>query len=113
MQLAGQVGLIDTDDLVEPCFIMFGPRMRLCYAHMISEDCDNVRITPIELDPFRVCDTTNVGGIFLVLRFWRNFIRHGIDEGSDGFWGSFMGLVLQRLAEDTEGIHDAGVASLT
>jgi hypothetical protein len=35
-------------------------------------------------------------------------IRYGRDGGSDGFWGSFMEVVLQKLAEDVEDGH--GVA---
>lgn len=39
-------------------------------------------------------------------------MRYGRDEGSDGFWGGFMGKVLQKLAQAIDEGDSATIASV-
>lgn len=112
MQLARRAGLIDKSNLVEPCFVIVGHEMYVDFAYMMSEERDIVHILGPEVDFLGLCETRSVSGIFRALRLWQNVIRYGRDEGSDGFWGSFMGVVLQRLIGDVEGGHDNALASV-
>lgn len=108
MQLARRVGLVDKSNLVEPCFVIVGHEMHVYFAYMVSEDRDAAHILGPEVGSLGLCETRSVSGIFRALRLWQNVIRYGRDGGSDGFWGSFMEVVLQKLAEDVEDGH--GVA---
>lgn len=111
MQLARRVGLIGKDNLVEPCFAIVGHETHVYFAHIVSEEMDMVRILGPEAGSLGLCETRSVSGIFRALRLWQNVIRYGRDEGTDGFWGSFMGVVLQKLAGDADEGHSAPPAS--
>ena len=111
MQLARRVGLVDKSNLVEPCFAIVGHRMYVYFAYVGSEERDTVHILGPEVGLLSLCETSSVSGIFRALRLWRNVIKYGRDEGNGGFWGSFMGVVLQKLAEDAEEGHNAALAS--
>ena len=98
MQLARHVGLVDKSGLVEPCFAIVGHETHVYFAYIASEERDTVNILGPEVGSLGLCETRSVSGIFRALRLWRNVIRYGRDGGGEGFWGSFMGVVLQRLA---------------
>jgi hypothetical protein len=85
---------------VEPGFAIVGHETHVYFAYMASEEKDVVHILGPEVGSLGLCETRSVSGIFRTLRLWRNAIRYGRDEGSEGFWGGFMGVVLQRLAGD-------------
>jgi len=76
----------------------------------MSEEKDTVHILGPEAGSLGLCETSSVSGIFRALRLWRNMIWYGRDEGRDGFWGGFMGEVLQKLAGDVEEGHNAALA---
>jgi hypothetical protein len=97
MQLACRVGLASKENLVEPCFAIVGHETHVYLAYMGSQG-DTVHILGPELGPLGLCETGTVSGIFRTLRLWRNAIRYGRGEGSDGFWGGFMETLLQNLA---------------
>jgi hypothetical protein len=99
MQLAWRVGLIG-NDLAAPCFAIVGHETHVYFAHIVSGERDRVHILAPEAGFLGLCKTRSVSGIFQALRLWQNVIRYGRGEGSDGFWGSFMGVVLQKLARD-------------
>lgn len=101
MQLARRVGQVDKSSLVEPCFAIVGHYTFVYFAYMAVEETDAVQIMGPERGLFSLCDTTTVIGIFRTLRLWRNVIKYGRDAGTEGFWGGFMGLVLERLAGDS------------
>ncbi|KAL5371474.1 hypothetical protein DPSP01_014248 [Paraphaeosphaeria sporulosa] len=111
MQLARRVGLVDKSSLVEPCFAIVGHETHVYFAY-VSEERDAVHILGPEVGSLGLCETRSVSGIFRALRLWRNVIKYGKDGGSEGFWGSFMGTVLQRLAGDIDEEHDAALASV-
>ncbi|KNG52805.1 hypothetical protein DDE82_009088 [Stemphylium lycopersici] len=100
MQLARCAGILDKSSLVEPCFAIVGHETHIYLAYMASEDV--VRIQGPEQGFSSACETSSVSGIFRTLKLWRNVIKYGRDEGSEGFWGGFMGVVLQRLAQGSE-----------
>lgn len=110
MQLARRVGLVDKSNLVEPCFVIVGHEMYVYIAYMVSEERDAAHILGPEVGSLGLCETRSVSGIFRALRLWQNVIRYGRDGGSDGFWGSFMEVVLQKLAEDVEDGHGVALA---
>ncbi|KAF2740307.1 hypothetical protein EJ04DRAFT_572164 [Polyplosphaeria fusca] len=97
LQLARRVGLVDKSSLVEPCFAIMGHETHVYFAYILSEERDTVCILGPETGSLGLCETRSVSGIFRALRLWRNVIRYGRDEGNDGFWGGFMGRVLQKL----------------
>jgi hypothetical protein len=99
-QLAQRAGLVDKSGLVEPGFATVGHETHVYLAYVASEEKDVVHILGPEVGFLGLCETRSVSGIFRTLRLWRNAIRYGRDEGSEGFWGGFMGVVLQRLAGD-------------
>jgi hypothetical protein len=111
MQLARHVGLVDKSGLVEPCFAIVGHETHVYFAYIASEERDTVNILGPEVGSLGLCETRSVSGIFRALRLWRNVIRYGRDGGGEGFWGSFMGVVLQRLAGDIDEEHGALLAS--
>ena len=113
MQLARRVGLVDKSSLVEPCFAIVGHETHVYFAHMVSEERDTVHILGPEAGSLGLCETRSVSGVFRALRLWRNVIKYGRDGGSEGFWGSFMRVVLQRLAGDVDEEHSATLASVT
>jgi hypothetical protein len=102
MQLARHVGMGDKSSLVEPCFAVVGHQTHVYFAYIGSEERDIVHILGPEVGSLGLCETSSVSGIFRALKLWRNVIRYGRDEGSDGFWGGFMGAVLQGLAEGVD-----------
>jgi hypothetical protein len=65
---------------------------------MALEEKDAVHILGPAAGFLGLCETRSISGVFQALRLWRKVIRYGRDVGSEGFWGGFMGLVLQRLA---------------
>jgi hypothetical protein len=113
MQLARRVGLVDKSGLVEPCFAIVGHETHVYFAYIASEERDTVNILGPEVGSLGLCETRSVSGIFRALRLWRNVIndRYGRDGGSEGFWGSYMGVVLQRLAGDIDEEYGALLAS--
>jgi len=109
-QLAQSVGLEDKNSLVEPCLTIVGHQIHVYFAYM-AEETDTVHILGPEVGSLGLCETRSVSGIFRALRLWRIVIRYGMDEGSEGFWGGFMGVVLKRLAGDIDEGHGAALAS--
>jgi len=112
MQLARRVGLVDKSNLVEPCFAIVGHETHVYFAYITSEERDTVRILGPEVGSLGLCETRSVSGIFRTLRLWRNVIKYGKDEGKDGFWGGFMGELLQKLAGGIDEEHRAAPASV-
>jgi hypothetical protein len=98
MQLARHIGIGDKSSLVEPCFTIAGHQTHVYLAYIRSEERDIVHILGPEVGSLGLCETSSVTGIFRALKLWRNVVRYGTDEGSDGFWGRFMGPVLRGLA---------------
>ncbi|PSN58770.1 hypothetical protein BS50DRAFT_368065 [Corynespora cassiicola Philippines] len=113
MQLARRVGLVDKSNLVEPCFAIVGHETHVYFAYMESEERDAVHILGPEVGSLGLCETRSVSGIFRTLRLWQNVIKYGRDGGNGGFWGSFMEVVLQRLAGDVDEGHGATLNSPT
>jgi hypothetical protein len=109
-QLARRVGLLDKSGLVKPCFAIVGHETHVYFAFMASEEKDAVHILGPEVGSLGLCETKSVSGIFQALRLWRNVIGYRRDGGNKGFWGGFIGVVLQRLAGDIKG-HGAPLAS--
>lgn len=66
-----------------------------------------------EVGPLGLCETRIVSGGFRALRLWRNLIKYRRDGGSGGFGGSFIGVVLQRLAGNVDKEPSAALASAT
>lgn len=111
MQLARRVGLVDKSNLVEPCFAIVGHRMYVYFACVGSEERDTVYILGLEVGVLSLYETSSISGIFRALKFWRNVIKYGRDEGNGRFRGSFMGVLLQKLAKDAEEGDNAALAS--
>jgi hypothetical protein len=92
--------LNSTSALIEPAFVVVGHEwyFYLVYLH------PNGAVHVLEHGS---CSTSSVSGVFKILRVLRNVVDYGLDglegRGSDakaGYWGGFLGPVLQRLAEE-------------
>jgi hypothetical protein len=105
------VELVDKSGLVEPCFAIVGHETHVYFANIASEERDTVNILGPEVGSLGLCETRSVSGIFRALRLWRNVIRYRRDGGGEGCWGSFMGVVLQRLVGDMDEEYGAPLAS--
>ncbi|KAF2007775.1 hypothetical protein P154DRAFT_3462 [Amniculicola lignicola CBS 123094] len=50
-----------------------------------------------------VLRTDSVRGVFQLLQLYRNLLEYGMDKGDDGYWGRFLGRVLEGLASGRRG----------
>jgi hypothetical protein len=112
MKLARYVGLVDKGNLVEPCFGIVGHDTHVYIVYMAGEDTNTVRMMGPEVGSLGLCETRTVNGIFRALTVWRNLIRYGKGDGSDGFWGGFMEVLLQKLSGAIDEGHDDALASI-
>jgi hypothetical protein len=95
-ELARKAGLPDTTLLIELAFVVVGHEWYFYLTYLQSNGAVHVL-------EHGSCSTSSVSGVFKILRVLRNVIEYGLegveeDEGVIGFWGGFLGLMLERLA---------------
>jgi len=57
-----------------------------------------VHVLGPDLDRFEKLGTDSIRGIFRLIRLYGNLLEYGMNEGEDGYWGGFHGVVLEKLA---------------
>jgi hypothetical protein len=67
MQLTRRVGVVDRENLVEPCFAIVGHKIYVYLAY-IAVDRDTVYVLGPEVGPLGLCKTRTVSSIFRTLR---------------------------------------------
>ncbi|KAF2872814.1 hypothetical protein BDV95DRAFT_568082 [Massariosphaeria phaeospora] len=98
----------DLSALIEPAITIVGREHKLYYAFLCWDTVPVGRASVV--DKVQVLFDNNVPGlftdsvpgIFRLARLYGNILEYGMDEGIDGFWGRFMGPVLERVAKDVE-----------
>ena len=95
-ELARIAGLPDTTLLIEPAVVVVGHEWYFYLVYLQSKGAVHVL-------EHGSCSTSSVSGVFKLLRVLRTVIEYGIEgveegEGTVGFWGGFLGPVLERLA---------------
>lgn len=96
---------IDLTMMVEPAFTIVGHDHSVYYAYPRDDAISGQRSTHVlgpDIDRFGRLSTESVRGVFRLLRLYGNLLRYGMDEGEDGYWGCFLGVLLDRLAKTCE-----------
>jgi hypothetical protein len=88
--------------LIEPAFVVVGHEWYFYLVYLHSNGAAHV----LEQGS---CSTNSVSGVFKILRVLRNVVeygREGLEEGGleakVGYWGAFLGPVLEKLAGGKE-----------
>jgi hypothetical protein len=96
-------GLPDLSVLIEPGVTIIGHEHKTYYAFfstpIVSDDPDSGAVSVLGPDRrLPLLTTQSVQGIFQLARLYGNILEYGMDEGKDGFWGAFLGPVLESIA---------------
>jgi hypothetical protein len=102
-ELARMAGLSDTASaLIEPAFVVVSHEW---YFYLAYLHCDGA----VHVLEHGSCSTSSISGVFKILRVLRNVVKYGLEglkkgelKAKVGYWGSFLGPVLERLAGGTE-----------
>ena len=91
-------GLSDvTSALTEPAFVVVGHEWYFYLVYLESTGAVHVL-------EHGSCSTNNISGVFKILGVLRNVVEYGLKgfeagpEAKAGYWGGFLGPVLERLA---------------
>ncbi|KAI8930556.1 hypothetical protein NX059_012166 [Plenodomus lindquistii] len=95
--------LPDLSALIEPGVTIIGPEHKVYYAFlstpMSSDDPSSGTVSVLGHDErLSLLTTQTVQGIFQLARLYGNILEYDMDEGRDGFWGSFFGPVLESIS---------------
>lgn len=86
-------------ELVEPGVTIVGHEHCVYYAYpRLKVALGGVHVLGPDTFRFGKLATDSIQGIFRLLRLYRNMLEYGMDEGDDGYWGQFLGPVLETLA---------------
>lgn len=85
--------------MAEPAITIVGHEHFVYYAYPLHTLASGgVHVLGPDVDRFVQLTTGSIRGIFRLLQLYRNMLEYGMDEGDDGYWGQFLGPVLQTLA---------------
>jgi hypothetical protein len=92
--------LPDLSPLIEPGVTIIGPEHKVHYAFLstpiVSDDPGSGTASVLGHDErLPLLTTQTVQGIFQLARPYGNILEYGMDEGGEGFWGAFLGPVLE------------------
>ncbi|KAL5371450.1 hypothetical protein PMIN06_012891 [Paraphaeosphaeria minitans] len=102
-ELVRMAGFSDTASaLIEPSFVVVGHEWYFYLAYLHSDGAVHVL-------EHGSCSTNSISGVFKILRVLRNVVEYGLEgleegglKAKVGYWGGFLGPVLERLAGGTE-----------
>jgi hypothetical protein len=99
--------LPDLSALIEPGVTIIGHEHKVYYAFLsipiVPDDPDSGAVSVLGHDVrLSLLTTESVQGIFQLARLYGNILEYGMDEGKDGFWGAFLGPVLEGVACEHE-----------
>jgi len=87
--------------IVEPAFTIVGHEHYVYYAYPNNDlvaGRSGVHVLGPDSDRFEKLGTNSIRGIFRLIRLYGNLLEYGMNEGEDGYWGGFLGVVLEKLA---------------
>lgn len=83
--------------MVEPTVTIVGHYHRVYYAYPL-DTLGAVQVLGPEDSRFPHLSTGSIRGVFQLLRLYGNILEYGMDEGASGYWGRFLGPLLESLA---------------
>jgi hypothetical protein len=94
--------LLNLSALIEPGVTIIGPEHKVYYAFLstpvVSDDPGSGTVSVLGHDErLPLLTTQTVQGIFQLARLYGNILEYGINEGGEGFWGAFLGPVLEGV----------------
>jgi hypothetical protein len=87
--------LLEPTSIVEPSLTVIGHEHSLYYAYPRD---DGIHVLGPDLDRFERLSTESMRDVFRLLRTYGNILEFGADEGTTGYFGRFLGPVLETLA---------------
>jgi hypothetical protein len=87
--------------MVEPAFTIIGHEHNVYYAYPQDDliaGRSGVHVLGPDSDRFKKLGTDSIRSIFRLLRVYRNLLGYGMAKDKDGYWGGFLGPVLEELA---------------
>jgi len=99
--------LSDLSALIEPGVTIIGPEHKVYYAFLstpiIPDDPGSGTVSVLGHDErLPLLTTQTVQGVFQLARLYGNIFEYGMDESGEGFWGAFLGPVLEGVARAGE-----------
>jgi len=85
--------------MVEPAIVIVGHIHSVYYAypqHTLASG--GVHVLGPDTTRFGMLSTDSIRGIFQLVRMYGNILEYGMDEQDTGYWGRFLGPVLEALA---------------
>jgi hypothetical protein len=100
--------LLNLSALIEPGVTIIGPEHKVYYAFLstpiVSDDPGSRTVSVLGHDErLSLLTMQTVQGIFQLARLYGNILEYGMDEGGEGFWGAFLGPVLEGVSCAGEG----------
>lgn len=95
----------DPANIVEPALTVVGHEHSVYYAYPredLMSGKSGVHILGPDLDRFELLSTDSIRGIFRLIRLYGNLLKYGMDEGKEGYWGGFLGPILNTLAGSSQ-----------
>lgn len=93
--------LFEPAAMAEPAFTVVGHEHYVYYAYPQDDlvaGRSGVHVLGPDSDRFEKLGTDSIRGIFRLVRLYGNLLKYGIDGVEEGYWGGFLGLVLEKLA---------------
>jgi hypothetical protein len=92
----------DLSALIEPGVTIIGPEHKVYYAFLstpiIPDEPGSGTVSVLGHDErLPLLTTQTVQGVFQLARLYGNILEYGMDEGDGGFWGAFLGPVLEGV----------------
>jgi hypothetical protein len=87
--------------MVEPAFTVVGHEHNVYYAYPQNDlvaGRSGVHVLGPDSDRFEKLGTDSIRSIFRLLRVYGNLLGYGMAKDKDGYWGGFLGPVLEELA---------------
>ncbi|KAF2820937.1 hypothetical protein CC86DRAFT_113311 [Ophiobolus disseminans] len=100
--------LPDLSALIEPGVTIIGPEHKVYYGFLstpvVSDNPGSGTVSVLGHDErLPLLMTQTVQGIFQLARLCGDILEYGMDEGVEGFWGAFLGPVLEGVTHVGKG----------
>jgi len=93
--------LFEPAAIVEPAFTVISYKHYVYYAYPNNDlvaGRGGVHVLGPDSDRLGNLRTDSIRGIFRLVRVYINMLKYGMDKDENGYWGGFLGPVLEKLA---------------